>query len=368
MAREDYYSVLGVARDAKPEDIKKAYRRLARKHHPDVNPGKHAEDQFKKISEAFEVLSDPKKRDVYDRYGEYSEAAERMASQGGPAFDYGSFSGSSFRDIFADLFGGGRPSASPRPPAPPQPAKGDDIEYPLAISFEEALRGMTTNITISRREACPTCAGSGESRAGGSTLCATCRGSGQSPTRPGTMCRECGGSGRKATPCETCHGRGGTVRKETIRSVKIPAGVETGSRVRVAGKGHAGKYGGPAGDLFIITKVSDHPFFTRKGDNLYCTVPVTVPEAALGAKIEVPTIDGDTVMRIPPGTQSGQKFRLRERGAPSLRGNARGDQFVEVKIVLPAVISEETKKVLSEYARLNPENPRAALDARTNGS
>jgi DnaJ-class molecular chaperone len=182
------------------------------------------------------------------------------------------------------------------------------------------------------------------------------------PGRSSGVCRDCGGSGRVATVCETCRGRGTIERRETLRNVKIPAGVDTGSRVRVAGKGHAGKNGGPAGDLYIVTKVGDHPFFTRKGDNLYCTVPITVPEAALGAKIEVPTIDGSTVMRIPPATQSGQKFRLRERGAPSLRGNARGDQFVEVRIVLPGVISEETKKVLAEYARLNPDNPRAHLE------
>lgn len=340
MAREDFYKVLGVARDAKPEEIKKAYRRLARKYHPDVNPGnKQAEDQFKKLSEAFDVLSDSKKRQIYDRYGTYSEAAERMAQEGGgPGFEFSGFGASSFRDIFSDLFGGGGPGAGyrtgggPRPPQPepPQPKRGDDIEYPLSISFDEALRGLTTNITISRSEGCGECGGSG-------------------------LARGTGGA------CATCRGRGTVEKREAIRNVKIPAGVDTGSRVRVAGKGHAGLRGGPTGDLFIITKVAEHPFFTRKGDNLYCTVPVTVPEAALGAKIEVPTSDGTTTMRIPPGTQSGQKFRLRERGVPSLRGNARGDQFVEVRIVLPPVISEETKHVLSEYARLNPENPRQNL-------
>lgn len=341
MARDDFYKVLGVARDAKPEDIKKAYRRLARKFHPDVNPGKKdAEDQFKKISEAFDVLSDPKKREIYDRYGTYSEATERMAQEGGgPGFDFSGFGASSFRDIFSDLFsGGGGPGAGFRPPPgvraaqpeTPQPKRGEDIEYPLSISFDEALRGLTTNITISRSEACAECGGTGQVR-------------------------------NASAVCPSCRGRGAVEKRDVIRNVKIPPGVDTGSRVRVAGKGHAGKRGGPSGDLFIITKVSDHPFFTRKGDNLYCSIPVTVPEAALGAKIDVPTIDGPTVMRIPPGTQSGQKFRLRDRGVPSLRGNVRGDQFVEVRIVLPSVISEETKKVLAEFARLNPENPRANL-------
>jgi DnaJ-class molecular chaperone len=341
MARDDFYKVLGVARDAKPEDIKKAYRRLARKFHPDVNPGKKdAEDQFKKISEAFDVLSDPKKREIYDRYGTYSEATERMAQEGGgPGFDFSGFGASSFRDIFSDLFsGGGAQGAGFRPapgarqpqPEPPQPKRGDDIEYPLSISFDEALRGLTTNITISRSEACADCGGTGQVR-------------------------------NAPAVCPACRGRGTVEKRDVIRNVKIPPGVDTGSRVRVAGKGHAGKRGGPSGDLFIITKVSEHAFFTRKGDNLYCTIPVTVPEAALGAKIDVPTIDGPTVMRIPPGTQSGQKFRLRDRGVPSLRGNVRGDQFVEVRIALPSVISEETKKILAEFARLNAENPRANL-------
>ena len=358
MARDDYYKTLGVARDAKPEEIKKAYRRLARKYHPDVNPGTESEAQFKRISEAYDVLSDPKKREVYDRYGTYSEAAERMGGQGaGPGFDFSSFGGSSFRDIFAELFGGakGAPGAGARAAAT-QPERGNDIEYPLSISFEEAVRGLTTNLTFSRLESCAACKGSGNGR-GATAVCQTCRGTGQGP---GGVCADCGGAGRKAV-CEKCRGRGVVERRETLRNVKIPAGVDTGSRVRVAGKGNAGKRGGQPGDLFIVTKVADHPYFTRKGDNLYCTVPVTVPEAALGARIEVPTLDGPTVMRVPPGTQSGQKFRLRERGVPSLRGNARGDQFVEVKIVLPTVISEETKKVLAEYARLNPENPREDL-------
>lgn len=362
MARDDYYKTLGVPRDAKAEDIKKAYRKLARKYHPDVNPGNaDAEEQFKRISEAFDVLSDPKKREIYDRYGFYSESAERMGGQDAAGFDFSGWSGggsSSFRDIFAELFGGGRTTTTRS--APTQAQRGEDIEYPLSISFEEALRGLTTNITIDRMEPCATCSNTGQGR-GGPVTCTQCNGTGQAMGRLPRPCAQCGGSGRLAAVCETCRGKGVIHKRETLRNIKIPAGVDTGSRVRVAGKGNAGLRGGPVGDLFIVTKVGDHPFFTRKGDNLYCTLPITVPEAALGARIEVPTIDGPTVMRIPPGTQSGQKFRLRERGVPSLRGNARGDQFVEVRIVLPAVISEETKKVLGEYARLNPENPREHL-------
>jgi chaperone protein DnaJ len=358
-ARDDYYRVLGVPRTAKPDEIKKAYRRLARKFHPDVNPGDNAaEEQFKKISEAFDVLSDPKKREFYDRHGTYSEAAERAAAQGAPNFDFSGFGGSSFRDIFADLFGAGRGSASrARNPQAQQAQRGDDIEYPLAITFEEALKGTTATVTVARSEPCTACSNTGQGRGAPST-CGACGGTGQTPGRLGIVCPQCNGLGKRVPPCEACRGRGVVARSETLRNVKIPAGVDTGSRVRVAGKGNAGLRGGAPGDLFIITKVGDHPFFTRKGDNLYCTVPVTVPEAALGARIEVPTIDGKTVMRIPPSTQSGQKFRLRERGVPSLRGDMRGDQFVEVKITLPSVISEDTKKVLGEYARLNPENPR----------
>jgi molecular chaperone DnaJ len=359
MAREDYYRTLGVSRTAKPDEIKKAYRRLARKFHPDVNPGDDsAEEQFKKISEAFDVLSDPKKREFYDRYGTYSEAAERSAASGAPNFDFSGVGGSSFRDIFADLFGGAR-GATPRGRAgqPQQPQRGEDIEYPLAVSFEDALRGTGTSVTLTRSEPCVVCSNTGQGR-GMPTACGPCGGTGQTPGRMGMACAQCNGTGKRGPLCDDCRGRGVVPKRETLRNIKIPAGVDTGSRVRVAGKGNAGLRGGAPGDLYIITKVSDHPFFTRKGDNLYCTVPVTVPEAALGAKIEVPTIDGKTVMRIPPATQSGQKFRLRERGAPSLRGDARGDQFVEVKITLPVIISEDTKKVLNEYARLNPENPR----------
>ena len=389
MAKEDYYKVLGVKRDAKPEDIKKAYRRLARKHHPDVNPGdKAAEERFKMITEAHDVLSDPKKRSVYDRFGQYSEnladAAARGAAGGrgapgqGPGgfdftgFDWGSSGasstagggggGSSFRDIFADLFGGGK---AEREPPRPMPARGVDIEMPLALSFEEAVTGMTTNITVNRSEQCSRCNGAGD--AGGPLVtCTTCKGSGQVTRAGGRLrfaqeCPDCAGTGKRRTPCALCHGKGTIPKIETVK-VRIPAGVDTGSRVRIPGKGEGGRLGAPPGDLFIITNVGRHQYFTRKGDNIYVTIPLTVPEAALGAKIEVPTVAGKAQLRIPPGTQSGQRFRLRERGVPSLRNpQARGDQFVEVHVTLPKVISEETKDLLRRYAQMNPENPRVAM-------
>lgn len=389
MAKQDYYQVLGVKRDAKPEEIKKAYRRLARKYHPDVNPGdKSAEERFKLITEAHDVLSDAKKRGVYDRFGQYSDNLADAAARGaggasgagaggrGPAgfdfegFDWGTASsttgsgGSSFRDIFADLFGGGGAKQEREPPRA-QPVRGADIEMPLALSFEEAITGMTTNITVNRSEQCSRCNGAGDT-GGPVVVCTTCKGSGQVQRAGGRLrfaqeCPDCGGTGKRRQPCSVCKGAGVVPKTETVK-VRIPAGVDTGSRVRVPGKGEGGRMGAPAGDLFIITNVGRHKYFTRKGDNIYVTVPVTVPEAALGARIEVPTVEGKAQLRIPPGTQSGQKFRLRERGAPSLRNaQARGDQFVEVQIILPQVISEETKELLRRFSQLNEENPRVEM-------
>jgi molecular chaperone DnaJ len=390
MAKQDYYQVLGIKRDAKPEEIKKAYRRLARKHHPDVNPGdKSAEERFKLITEAHDVLSDPKKRSVYDRFGQYSEsladAAARGATGGASAgggsggrgtagfdfegFDWGAASGtsgggSSFRDIFADLFGGSGGKQEREAPRP-QPIRGADIEMPLALSFEEAITGMTTNITVNRSEQCSRCNGAGDT-GGPVVVCSTCKGSGQVQRAGGRLrfaqeCPDCGGTGKRRQPCSLCKGAGVMPKTETVK-VRIPAGVDTGSRVRIPGKGEGGRMGAPPGDLFIITNVGRHKYFTRKGDNIYVTVPVTVPEAALGARIEVPTVEGKAQLRIPPGTQSGQKFRLRERGAPSLRNaQARGDQFIEVQITLPKVISEETKDLLRRFSQLNEENPRVEM-------
>src|SRR5436189_2838859 len=383
MAKQDYYEVLGIKRDAMPDEIKKAYRRLARKYHPDVNPGdKASEERFKLTTEAHDVLSDPKKRKVYDRFGEYSEnLADAHARGAGPSagrsaaagfdftgFDWGSTAtpgsggGSSFRDIFADLFGG---SGKEKEPPRPQPQRGADIEMPLALSFEEAIKGLTTNITDNRSEQCSRCNGAGD--IGGPVMdCPTCKGSGQVQRAGGRLrfaqeCSDCGGTGRRRSPCSLCKGKGTIPKTETVK-VRIPAGVETGSRVRIPGKGEGGRLGAPPGDLHIITNVGQHKYFTRKGDNIYVTVPITVPEAALGAKIEVPTVEGKTQLRISPGTQSGQKFRLRGRGAPSLRDpNAHGDQFVEVQVTLPKVISEETKELLRKYGQINTENPRVVM-------
>jgi molecular chaperone DnaJ len=391
MAKKDYYNILGVKKDAKADEIKKAYRRLARKHHPDVNPNdKISEDKFKEVQEAYDVLSDEKKRKVFDRFGYYADnldpdspfgagaAAGGPGGQPGGGFDFSGFDftgtggasgGSSFRDIFSDLFGGGGGAGAGRttPPEPPKPMpkKGRDIEIPLALSFEEAFTGLTTNITVNRSEQCSRCHGAGDT-GGPVVTCPTCKGSGQVMRTGGRLqfsqsCPDCEGTGRRREPCSLCNGKGVTPKTEQVK-IKIPAGVDTGSRVRVPKKGHGGRLGAEPGDLYILTNVGKHKFLERKGDNVYVTVPITVPEAALGTKIEVPTVEGKAALKIPAGTESGQKIRLRERGFPSLRNpSLRGDQFVEVKITLPKVISEETKANLREFEKLNPENPRKAI-------
>jgi molecular chaperone DnaJ len=375
-AREDYYNTLGVKRGASDDDIKKAYRRLARKYHPDVNPGdKVAEDKFKQISEAYDVLSDPKKKEVYDKFGSYSENLRDAASKGAGAgfpggfdFNWGEFrsgaqtdSGPSIKDIFSDLFSGGGARAA----AQAKPQRGADIELPISLTFEDAINGTTKTISVRRNDTCARCQGSGEGTGGSPVTCMTCRGSGKIPTSGGFFsldqsCADCKGTGKRRPPCNECFGRGTVPKTETV-TIRIPAGVDTGSRVRAAGKGEAGKRGGPTGDLFIITNVAPHPVFTRKGDNIECVIPITLTEAALGAKIEVPTVSGKAQLRLPPGTQSGQRFRLREKGAPSLRSNHRGDQYVEVKITLPKIIDEDSKELLRQFAKRNPENPRAAM-------
>ena len=384
--REDYYKTLGVKRAATQEEIRKAYRRLARKYHPDLNPGdKSSEEKFKQLSEAYDILSDPKKREVYDKFGSYSDNM-REAARGpaGAGFDFdwsvftggtgagtsaggagpsaGAGAGASFRDIFSDLFGSGAKTSSTQERS--QARRGKDIEIPLGLNFEEAINGLTTNINVRRSEPCARCLGTGEA-ATGILSCPTCNGTGKVSKGGGFLrydqnCTDCNGTGNRRPPCASCHGKGILPKYETV-NVRIPAGVDTGTRVLVRGKGEAGSKSNAPGDLYIITNVSPHKIFTRKGDNIYCVIPITLPEAALGAKIEVPTVSGKAQLRIPPGTQSGQVFRLREKGAPSLRGATRGDQYVEVKITLPKIIDEDTKNLLREFAKRNPENPRVEL-------
>jgi molecular chaperone DnaJ len=388
--QKDYYGLLGVDRSAKPGDIRKAYRHLARKYHPDVNPGnKKAEDKFKEISEAYEVLSDEKKRKIYDQYGFYADnlppdgfhpGGQSGAGAGpSPGFDFSGFDfsdfgaaqerqgGFSFRDLFSQIFSHGEQQA-PEAEAGAT-ARGADIEHHVHLGFWDAIRGTNLRLSIARNEVCTTCHGTGSGH-GAAVTCQTCNGTGKVSRQAGAMrfsgpCPDCEGTGKRRPRCPTCGGSG-LIRKPETFEVRIPAGVDTGSRVRVAGKGSAGLHGGPRGDLFIVTEVDRHPLFERKGDNIYVKVPVTVTEAALGAKVEVPTLEGSTVIRIPPGTQSGQTLRIRGKGVPALRGQAgqRGDEFIEVQVMVPQVADERTKELLRELARLNPQDPRAALRAQ----
>ena len=402
---KDYYGTLGVKKTASAEDIRKAFRKLARHYHPDVNPGdKKAEDKFKEISEANDVLSDEKKRKIYDQLGFYSDnidpAAAEAAARGGygggfpggagrgsrggqevpfdfSGFDFSDFQsggsaggaespgggfGGSFKDIFGGIFSGGRKAArGPRP--------GTDLEYQVSVDFWSAVRGGVARLEIQRQEACQTC--KGKSTTGGSIECPECSGTGQVTQMGGRMkfniqCPRCNGTGKVQNGCPTCGGEGVVTRKEPLE-FRIKPGTRDGQRIRLAGKGNAGTDGGAPGDLYLIIKVGTHPVFTRVGDDIHVTVPVTVAEAALGAKIEVPTIDthdggGRTQLKIPPGTQTGQKLRLREKGVPSAAHEGkRGDEIVEVKIVVPKVQDERSKEILRELAKLNPEDPRAEL-------
>jgi molecular chaperone DnaJ len=370
--KQDYYELLGVPRKAAQKEIRQAYRRLARKYHPDLNPGdKASEEKFKQVQEAYDVLSDAKKRQMYDQFGFDAErrgAAPPEEAGGDVHFDFGGFDfggsgGTNFRDLFSQFFrGGGGVAEADRDTEP-----GSDLEYQIEISFWEAVRGTVKSLTITRLETCATCGGSGS--VGTPQVCDVCGGSGQVTQTSGKMrfnlaCTRCGGTGRIRAVCPTCKGEGRVRRADTIE-VRIPAGVQTGSRVRVAGHGNAGTHGAPPGDLYIITEVQPHPYFDRRGDDLYTVVPITVTEAALGAKIEVPTLDGRSLLRVPPGTNSGQKLRLREKGVPSVRRHGqRGDLYVELQVIVPKPVDERVRNLLKELAKLEPEDPRRDLFAR----
>ncbi len=372
--KTDYYELLGVSRRASVKEIRQAYRKLARKYHPDLNPGdKSAEEKFKQIQEAYEVLSDSKKRQMYDQFGFYAEGHPGGPPPGaGPRpeevhFDFGGFdfggAGGSFRDLFSQVFRGARAAE-----AAPQRERGADLEYQVEIGFWEALRGTVKKLSVAHLVTCGVCGGSGAAAAG-KQVCPECNGVGNIQQTSGGLrfritCPRCGGSGQLRTICRACGGEGRVRQIETI-DVRIPAGVQTGSRVRVAGHGDAGALGGPPGDLYFVTAVAPHPYFDRRGDDIYTTVPITVTEASLGAKIEVPTIDGRALLRIPPGTNSGQRFRLREKGGPSVRHpGKRGDQYVEVQVVVPSPVDERVRNLLKELERVAPEDPRRDLFAR----
>jgi molecular chaperone DnaJ len=392
-ANKDYYAVLGVKKTATPEEIRKAFRKAARKYHPDVNPGdKRAEEKFKEISEANDILSDEKKRKIYDQVGFYSDqidpaTAEAYARQQGgggerPPVDFGGFDFSgfnsgpgqqpgaaagpgsgnwgSFKDIFSGIFSGNQQGQ--QHPRGPQP--GTDLEYQATVDFWTAIRGGQARIQINRQETCPSC--HGQAHTGGVTACPECNGAGQVTQMGGRMkfniaCPRCNGTGRVSNTCTTCHGEGVVTRTESVE-FRIKAGTRDGQRIRLQGKGNAGMNGGPAGDLFLIVRTGTNPVFSRTGDDIHLTVPVTVAEASLGAKVDVPTIDGRAQLKIPPGTQSGQKLRLRERGVESAQhAGQRGDQIVTVSVVVPHLQDERSREIMRELGRLNPQDPRTAL-------
>lgn len=373
--KQDYYELLGVPRKASVKEIRQAYRKLARKFHPDLNPGdKSAEEKFKLIQEAYDVLSDTKKRQMYDQFGFYSDHVQATpppgagVGPGGMHFDFGGFDfggggGTSFRDIFSQFFRGfgGEPEGAEAEPE-------RDLEYQVDIDFWESVRGAVKKLTFTRLDACHACRGSGAGP-GSQQVCTACGGAGQTVRVAGSMrfnmtCSHCGGTGKLRPICRECGGEGRMGRADTI-DVRIPAGVATGSRVRVPGRGSSGRRGGAPGDLYIIFNVQPHPYFERRGDDIHTVVPITVTEASLGAKIEVPTIDGRSLLRVPPGTQSGQRFRLREKGAPSARRpGQRGDQYVEVQVIVPPTVDERVRSLLRELAKLNPEDPRREIFAR----
>jgi len=351
MAQKDYYGVLGLKRGASEAEIKKAFRRLARKYHPDVNPGnKQAEAKFKEIAEAYEVLGDPQNRAQYDQMGDQA-FREFFAGRRAEAAGYGGYR-SSFRDMdFSDLFGdlfGEREVFRSR-----GPTRGEDYVYQLEIGFMDAIRGTSTHIHLRKEEFCPICKGSGADPSGKSVTCQQCGGSGMLEiSREGTVlrqvCPRCDGEGRiSETPCKSCGGNGRASKEETI-SVKIPPGVDDGSKLRIAGKGGQGIDGGPPGDLYVQIRIRPHPEFTRKGDDIYSRVEISVPEAVLGDKVRVPTVDGMVNMTIPPGTQNGQKLRLKGRGAPRLRGSGRGNHYVELRVSIPRKIDEETRRIFQD--------------------
>ncbi|MDE3148590.1 MAG: molecular chaperone DnaJ [Acidobacteriota bacterium] len=348
MSKADYYEVLGVSRDASDQELKSAYRKQALKFHPDRNPGDHtAEEKFKQASEAYQVLSDADKRAAYDRYGH--------AGLGGQGFGTGPFGGGiDIGDIFGDLFGemfnmgGGSPRAS-------RQQRGDDLRFDLTIDFEDAIFGAETEVKLRRLETCAACQGRGSASGQGPTTCGQCRGRGQIRYQQGFFsvartCGACGGTGSViGDPCQTCRGET-RASKELKLKVKVPPGVEDGTRIRYAGEGDAGRFGGSKGDLYVVLSVRPHDFFEREGYNLLCVVPISFPQAALGAEIEIQGIDGPVSLKIPEGTQSGKELRIRGRGVPFLNEKGNGDLIVKVVVQIPKKLSRTQRDLVTQLA------------------
>ena len=361
MSKRDYYEVLGVNRDASEEEIKKSYRKLAMKHHPDRNPDNpKSEELFKVAKEAYEVLSDAGKRGAYDQYGHAGVDPQAGMGAGAAGAGFGSFA-DAFGDIFGDIFGAGRQRSNVY--------RGADLRYNLEISLEEAARGTETRVRIPTMEECETCGGSGAKPGTQPMTCPTCGGQGQVRMTQGFFsiqqtCPKCHGSGKVVqSPCTTCNGAGRVKHQKTL-SVKIPAGVDEGDRIRLSGEGEAGVNGGPAGDLYVVIHIRPHEVFSREGNDLHCEMPISITKTALGGEIEIPTLDGYAKIRIPPETQTGKVFRLRGKGIKGVRSNAHGDLLCHVVLETPVNLTPRQKELLQELEEINERdsgrhNPRA---------
>lgn len=353
--KKDYYEILNITRTASDKEIKAAYRKLARKHHPDVNQGDpDAETRFKEIAEAFAVLSDPEKRAKYDRGG-HDAFGPGFDPFAGTGFDFRNFGFGDISDLFG-IFGG---AAGGAPGRGRGPSRGEDIQFQINISFEQAVKGATLEIRLSRQGMCGSCGGMGVTKGSGQVSCAECGGTGRIAQRRGGLqvaltCRRCGGAGRlPGTPCDPCNGTGRRGTEEKVK-VRIPAGIENGGKVRLKGKGNAGESGGPPGDAFLVVSVDSHPVFTRHGRDLYCDVPVSLARAALGGTIRVPTLHGSTSVTLPAGTASGKKLRLRGEGVAAGRSSGAGDLYAVIQIHPPANLDSRSRELLEEFDRLNP--------------
>lgn len=350
MSKRDFYEVLGVSRDASERDIKKAYKRLAMKFHPDRNQGdESAADKFKEVKEAYEVLTDAQKRAAYDQYGHAAFEQGGGAGFGGGGFGGGADFGDIFGDVFGDIFGGGR-----RGGGQARAQRGSDLRYNMELTLEEAVRGVSREIEVSTLAHCDVCNGSGAKKGTSADTCPTCHGHGQVQMRQGFFavqqtCPTCHGNGKIIKdPCDSCHGQGRKQKKKTL-DVKIPAGVDTGDRIRLSGEGEAGEMGAPAGDLYVQVHVKAHHIFERDGNNLYCEVPVSFSMAALGGEVEVPTLDGRVNLKVPEETQTGRMFRMRGKGVKGVRGGAIGDLIVKLVVETPVKLSARQKELLREF-------------------
>ncbi|MGO4544410.1 molecular chaperone DnaJ [Paenibacillus sp. 2TAB23] len=351
-SKRDYYEILGLGKDASAEEIKKSYRKLAREFHPDVNKAADAETKFKEVKEAYDVLSDDGKRSTYDRFG-HVDPNQGMGG-GGAGGDFGG----GFGDIFDMFFGGG--GGGRRDPNAPQ--RGNDLQYTMTVEFKEAVFGKETEITIPRTETCDTCHGDGAKPGTKPETCSVCKGNGQQEVVQNTpfgrmvnrrACTNCSGTGRVIKDkCSTCHGAGKVKRQRKI-NIRIPAGVDDGAQIRMTGEGEGGLRGGPAGDLYIVIRVKSHEFFEREGDDIYCEVPLTFVQAALGDEIEIPTLTEKVKLKVPAGTQTGTYFRLKGKGVPKLRGYGQGDQHVKVTIVTPTSLTDDQKELLRQFGGLS---------------